>query len=739
MVCGMGSPLAFLSAQTTLKIYDEASGDGLPFVKVSAQAKGSSSPQYFLTDQSGSLRLEDEGTAIWQIKLALLGFEEKEIFLEAGQVHSLMLRPQTKDLDPVVITGQYGGARQEDAVHAIRIVDSAAIARMAAVNVGDVLEQQLNIRLSQDNILGQGLSMQGISGQHVNILIDGVPVIGRQDGEIDLGQLNLLEIERIEIVEGPLSVNYGSNALAGTINLITKKGAAQGAGVQLSSYQETIGTYNQSLAAQWSKGKNAFRLSGGRNFFDGWSPGDGLWPQFDQPVADSTRFQAWKPKTQWFSRLTYTRQAKGVQYGYKAEVFDEFILNRGLPRAPYQEAAFDDTYQTRRINQQAFAQGSLADRHHFSFVAAYNDFRREKHTYAKDLTNLEQTESTTPGSQDTSLFRLWMSRGQWAYGQEAAKARFELGYELNHETAKGLRIGDGFQDMSNYALFGSLEYRPWKGLLIRPGVRVAHNSAYQAPVIPSLNLKFQRGSWSWRAAYARGFRAPSLKELHFFFVDINHNIVGNPDLQAEFSHHLSTQLRFRQLRGMSLWTVQVNAFYNDLDNMIALALMPDNSYTYQNITDFRTQGLNGQLSLQRDIWQAQVGASYTGRYNRLSESQAIETFSYYPEMQASVGVQLAEKGPHLNVFYRYQGRLPGFRLDAEGNLGETFIAPYHLADANLSQRLWQQKMTLTLGAKNLFDVRNVASQASAGVHGGSATAVPVATGRMFFLKLDLNL
>ena len=59
-----------------------------------------------------------------------------------------------------------------------------------------------------------------MSGENVKIMIDGVPVIGRQNGNLDLSQLNLLGIEHVEIIEGPLSVNYGNNALVGTINLI---------------------------------------------------------------------------------------------------------------------------------------------------------------------------------------------------------------------------------------------------------------------------------------------------------------------------------------------------------------------------------------------------------------------------------------------------------------------------------------------------------------------------------------
>ena len=128
-----------------------------------------------------------------------------------------------KVLETFVITAQYEETSKEKAVNKIRVINREKIDALAAVNLGDVLKNELNVRLSQDNVLGTFMSLQGISGQNVKILVDGIPVIGKLNGSIDVSQINLNDIERIEIVEGPLSVNYGTDALAGTINLITKK------------------------------------------------------------------------------------------------------------------------------------------------------------------------------------------------------------------------------------------------------------------------------------------------------------------------------------------------------------------------------------------------------------------------------------------------------------------------------------------------------------------------------------
>lgn len=65
------------------------------------------------------------------------------------------------------------------------MIDSKQFQRMAANNLGDALRNELNVQLAQDNVLGTSLSMQGLGGQNVKLLIDGVPVIGRQDGNVD--------------------------------------------------------------------------------------------------------------------------------------------------------------------------------------------------------------------------------------------------------------------------------------------------------------------------------------------------------------------------------------------------------------------------------------------------------------------------------------------------------------------------------------------------------------------------
>ena len=178
------------------------------------------------------------------LKVSYIGYQMYLDTLFSGENKIILLQPKDYLIDDVVVTAQYSPTSVENSVHKIKVISRQKIDDMAAVNLRDVLTNELNIRISQDNVLGSGMSLQGISGQNVKILIDGVPVIGRMDGQIDLNQINLNNVERIELIEGPLSVNYGSNALAGTINIITKKHQDEKLSLGINSYTENIGTYN---------------------------------------------------------------------------------------------------------------------------------------------------------------------------------------------------------------------------------------------------------------------------------------------------------------------------------------------------------------------------------------------------------------------------------------------------------------------------------------------------------------
>lgn len=685
-----------------------------------------------------------DDTTIYNVLVQCFGFEKFNQRMKGAEINSLKtlcLKPGNINLDEVVITAQYEPTLAENSVQKMKVIDGEKIKQMGAVNLRDVLSNQLNVRLQQDNILGSSMSLQGISGENVKFLIDGVPMIGRLNGSIDLSQINMNNVERIEFIEGPLSVQYGTNALAGTINIITKKNSNKRYTAGITSYYESIGTYNLTGEVGFSHKKHNMQVSGGRNYFDGWNAYENPF-YFPKPhIADSTRFKQWKPKEQYFASAAYQYSFKKISLGLKSSYFDEVIINRGYPRAPYAETSFDDYYYTTRFDNSISLNGKISDKWSVNALTAYNYYNRVKKTLYKDLTTLDENLSSNSSDQDTSSFTLLMSRASFTRKSANSKLNYELGYDINYESAFGKRIDKNLQYMGDYAVFTTAEYKPISKLIIKPGLRYAYNTVYKTPLIPSLNVKWDMTeNHTIRASYARGFRAPTIKELYFEFVDINHNIVGNADLQSEKSNNYSVTYNYKRDLKKCRMKFDAGIFYNDIYNLIDLARIEGSTeYSYINVGKYKTLGLQLGNTLNFKRLALQFGYNHTGRYNKLSSDNDVPQFNYSPEVLANVNYKFIKQKMTFSVFYKYSGKMPGYALNSNNEIVQTSIAGYSMLDATASKQFWKDRITLALGCKNIFNVQNInSSSVSGGVHSSSASSIPLSTGRNYFVKLSFN-
>lgn len=732
---------SFSSFTQEITVLDKSSQLPVPSAHVILALADGSQEGFFLTNENGIVTgQKDYYQKKIAIKISFLGFKTITDTLLLNKNLIFYLEEENQILNEVVVTAQYAPGSPENSVHKIRVIDRKKIELMNAQNLRDVLNNELNIRISQDNILGSGMSMQGMSGENVKILIDGVPMIGRLNGNIDLSQINLNNIERIEIVEGPLSVNYGTNALAGTINLITKKNQSTFLDSKITGYYESTGTYNANFRAGISKNKNTISLSGGRNFFDGWSDGDKIsFPDNQPQPADSSRYQSWKPKEQLFGELNYSYLWKEKTVSYRGSYFQEKITNRGYPRLPYGETAFDDAYKTWRNDHSIHAGGKINEKTRFTFQAAYNHYKRIKNTWFRDLTTLAQTLTENPGDQDTTVFTLFNTRGNFTTTRDSSKVNFEGGYDINYETTTGLRIENNNQTIGDYAIFTTAEYQPAKSWMIKPGLRYAYNTSYKAPLIPSMNIRYRlKEKMNFRVSYARGFRAPSLKELYFFFVDINHNIRGNQELKAEQSDNFSFNTNYNFTKGKIIGKIDGGLFYNHIRNMITLAYVESTLFSYINIGEFVSRGvqLNGELGIQHI--KMSLGYSYTQRSNLLGENVTVDKFSGTNEIRSSFVVEWKKQNMRFSLFYKYTGKLPGYFLDENENVVQSFLDDYHMMDFTMSKSCWKKRINISTGVKNILNVRNLNAVSSSTGHSGGSGNVPLSTGRLYFLGIDFN-
>lgn len=703
--------------------------------------QGQTKGQISVTDADGVAKMPDRShTGRWYVAVRAFGFQEHKDSLLGTEVREVRLEEINTALDDVVITGQYVPVKAANSVHEVRVIGREKIKSMGAQNLTDLLSNELNVRISQDNALGASMSLQGISGQNVKILVDGVPVIGRMNGSIDLSQINLNDVERVEIVKEPLAVSYGTDALAGTINIITTKPKAGEVTGSAKAYYESSGHYNTTAKVGIGNARNQFSLSGTRNYFDGWRADDPAFTYIHRAPADSMRFQDWKPKEQYFGAATYAHEFKNLRLGVTSRYFQERIINRGLPRAPYQETAFDDHYRTWRADQSIDLTGQLSQRTYLTGFAAFNYYQRIKNTYFRDLTTLSQTETTNFGDQDTSQYWALAARGTMGSAWKTPKLRHELGLDLRHEWGTGARITNGQQAIGDYAIFGSLEYRPVAGLTLKPAMRYAYNTVYNTPLLPSFHVKYATGKWNFRGSYALGYRAPGLKELYLEFYDINHSIGGNPDLRPERSNSYRVSSGWGTTKGKHSFKVDGSGFYNEIKDMISLSQIAGGAeYTYINIGEFKSIGVQVDGEWRRENLSLEAGASRTGRYNLYSELEDLPVFVYSTEARLNLGYRLPKQGLAMSLFYKYTGAMPGFMTTDDGSVVPLEIAAYHTMDASVIKRLWDGRATLTLGAKNLLNVTNVLGYVEGQAHGSAGSMMMVGYGRSYFASLEISL
>ncbi len=677
------------------------------------------------------------------VRIEFIGYTTRLDTLRSMAPRAFALaRAAAFNLDELVVTGQYKPTSADRAVQRLHVVNAEQIQRMAAQNLGDVLGQELNMRLTQDNMLGTSLNMRGLGGENVKILVDGVPVIGRQDGNLDLAQIDLTGIDRVEILEGPLSVNYGTNALAGTINLITRKNTGPSTSLKAIAYMEQVGRLNLSAAAGKRFGKSDLLVTVGRNFFGGWTPGQSGFYDFREHLADTTRYQTWKPREQVFARLNYRYDlTKQWSINYKGELMQDRIIDRGMPRLPYRESAFDSEFRTQRLDNALFATGNLAKGRRFHGIIAHDLYQRTRTQWLRDLTTLQTR--PVPGEADDSRFTLTNVRGTFSDQRDSARAGYEAGLDLNVETAAGERIADGSrQQIGDYAAFASVQWRPWAPLVLRPGARYAYNTQYNAPVVPSVDLRLQLDTvLTLRASYAQGFRAPSLKELHLYFVDVNHDIHGNPALLAESSNNYSLSLSLRKPLAAGVLRGEVSAYHDRVHNLITLAQEGPVLYTYTNVGEYRTLGGSIGTGWESGHWSINVGAAITGRYDTIGVRTGADTYDFSPAANLGATRHWRRQGWSINLFAKYQGEQQSYIYAPDGGLARGRIAPFLMADASVSKRCCKERLNVQLGCRNIANVTDLnATLANGGAHSGTAAgSIPMATGRTFFLRLALDL
>jgi len=725
----------------TIRVVDFKSNETIPYAHVCFEELESDSKYYMVTTKDGVANIPGNRELI--VAVSFVGYKAYIDTIKPGKDYTIELYPKVFDIDQVVVTANFTPQKADQSIYNVKVIDRRDIDMKAATNLSDIMANVVNVKLKHDPALGTSLRLKGLSGNNVKILIDGVPIIGRVGGNIDLSQLNLYNIDHIELVEGPLSVIYGSNALAGAINIITKENEYSKLTARANTYYESVGTYNVDGGISSKHGKHSFALSGGRNFFGGFSDQDDIIVG-NNVVED--RYSEWKPKEQYNADLYYTLNNKRNKLKYQSSFMRERLQSKGSLQSPQYYTAFDDWfYSTRFTNRLEFTQ-KIGAEYTLNMLGSHSYYQRRNTTYFMDLDQL----TSTLTNEDTTKFNAFVYRLLIGNSNPEKKLSFVTGIDLNYEMATGEKILDNEKELGDYAVFTSVMYKFNEQISVQPGIRLAYNSQYDVPPVPSINVKWNiLPRLTARASYARGYRAPSLKELYIYFVDINHNIQPNENLKAEHGNNFDFALKFNTDRDKKLHysQVELGAFYNDMSNIIYLAKrqLPDEKdpiYQYINIVNYNTIG--GQVSFQYNYYPYMnfaVSFGETGTYSSFNGSKnSLSDYKFSPDLNVNVTNQIQKLGLSITLSYKYTGKSYLYDVDENDQISLTTLADYHNMDLTFIRKFFTNRLTITAGVKNLFDNTSIDV-----IGGGTGTAhtsgdsSPIGYGRIYFARLSYNI
>ncbi len=635
-------------------------------------------------------------------------------------------------LEEVVITGQLSPTPVSSSVYQVTVLSEQEIDKLGANNLRELLQFQPLLELQQQSVFGASPEIQGISQENIKILIDGVPVIGRLNGIIDLTQINLSDVERIEIIQGPVSVFYGTDAMGGIINIITKSQQKRTLQTNLNSYYESTGAIN--LGANFGIQKNKHLLKLGGNFYN-----------FNGIQTDTSlqRNLNWNPRTQQFANLKYQYTlTPDLTIRYTGRFFNEKLTDYEEPDR--RGNIYDKIYYTRRLDNILSLQGKVLNNKYLDAFVSYQNYERFHDTYQIDPITEEATLSTRDTRENNIVkYRYIGTRMQLGSNDAQKDLNYAIGIQAKHETTTGERIKDSVRQYYTIAPFASLNYTLFDKWDIRPSARITYNSVFGILTTPAFQTRYKfNNKHQITFAYGYGFRAPSLKELYLDFRiqagPLTYIISGNENLKPEQGHNFTLYYSYRKLIGENkLLQITPSFFYNDINNLIALSEMVNNERHYINIKKFKSVG--GSLNISYKIgkrFSASVTGTVLGRYNEFSENYNTETFLFAPQFVTSLGYLIPKAEVQINIYHNYFGERQGFVWDAQNNaLRETTREDFQNLNISLSKSWWENRIRVTLGGKNLFDVTNIATLNEIGeAHARDM----VLWGRSFFIRTVFN-
>lgn len=715
--------------------------------------------------------MKKKSTGMRFLPIALIGLTAG--FLSAQVTDSLEYKQQ---LIPVVLTGQYSPQSVDKSVFEVEVISRTDIEKMAGNTLEDVLTQNLNLNIIPNSGEGRsGLQQFGFDSEYIKILVDGIPIVGDEGfgNAIDISQINLDDIQQIEIIEGAMGVQYGSNAVTGVINIITKKSSRYQWQITPYIQEETIGSeYN------WkNKGRHIQSLKISHRFSDEWFAeasytrndfrglyGDRKGRNYANPddANDGLRGYEWLPKTQNTAKALLNYKKGNFNAFYKFEYFDERTdkyannvrLNPNNSTQTINPTANDAIYRTDRYYHHFNANGKLAQRMNFNISASIQEQKRniENYTYV-----LKTGEHTNTDRYDYNTRKGFFSRGTLSNLLGSDHYDIEVGYEFDHDkgSASGLAeqsTGDNtkLNTIDTYSGFVSSELRLTDRLSFRPGIRYISSNKFSDQYAFSLSGKylFNKG-YELRAIFGTAPKLPNFEQLFFYLVDSNHDVRGNENLSPEKgkSAFLHLKKTFRFNNETASIQPKLSFWYLDVDDKIDLIIVNTSplAYQYNNIDLYKNWGFALRNKLRYGRMTAGLGISFSGESKVLnSEETYNDDYLYSVQINSELSYEIPKWNTVFSAYFKYTGPQYQFvsTLDSNGDISilKEKQQGYGWLNASVKKQFFNRQFEVSLGARNLLDVKEIKTATTSGDgHDAGSSSLLLGYGRSYFLKLQYNL
>ncbi|ELR69093.1 TonB-dependent receptor [Fulvivirga imtechensis AK7] len=710
---------------------------GSPLIAVNVTLEGSN--RGTATDEHGKFIFTNIPSGEYVLSFSAIGFSKQKLTMtveKESQSINIKLVENIRQLSPVVVTATRNDRVASDIPVKVSTIDKQQIQQTGSLRLNDILAEQTGLTIINDH--GAGLQVQGLDSDYTLLLINGEPVIGRTAGTLDLNRITVGNIKQVEIVKGPGSSLYGSEALAGVVNIITDR--ASGTGGSAALRYGSNNTTDLALEGQYKSEKSGLYLFGNRYSTNGYDLSKDVFGQTVDPFSSHTL---------------------GSTFDYNFSSKTNFSINGKYFTETQQSKFKTGTQQQTVIGAGEVTEWSINPK----LTHSHNDqlkltFRFYGTTY--------NTESLLEYKTTGEVY------DRTSFGQSLYKPELQAEYFVNARNIITGGVGNTWeaveatryqsrQHFSNTYLFGQYEWLPLDRLNITAGARIDMHSAYQSQLSPKVALKYDVLPWlSIRGVAGVGFKAPDFRQLYLNFTNsvAGYSVFGAGVVTAEVesmqTQGLITEIltdlkQFHDLKAesslsfnlefltqlSSTWSASVNLFQNNISNLIETVTVARKTngqavFSYLNKDEVYTQGFESDMSYSpAQSLRLSVGYQYLVAKDRetLSNLNDGNIYARDPDTQETYRVSKSEYGGLFNrskhtanvkAFYHHAKSGWGASLrinyrsrygfaDRNGNgildIDQEYINGYATVNTSIT-KIIGEVISIQAGCDNLFDYKN---------------------------------